>query len=848
MSRVSYQQFSSGLPVQRETLPTQSFKDNEADQSSFLSGLNPFGKANRDRLKDIPSDLAETFDGAVDQVSGAFTNNDEIRKRVESGETTPLQGTAETIGGGLRAGAGVVGEALIGAGKLFTTPEQEEKVKNLVTTATEAVAGTRPVQEIKAQYDEMTPQEQRNVQSFLGAAEGFGTMFGAKPVFDVLRQTLGAVGSAGDAAVDATKNAASNLKRNRTSQEAADDIVAAANPVEEATDVAVKPSNAVLDTVKGAGTQIRDFARRTANEAQDTAKESRRLAEMPAPKATLIKNGADEKIVNVIDRSTPEEIPLYRELVNQAKIAEQFPEDPKKLPKVIAGREFMKPVGYVIDQRKAIGKELGEARKGLSTTKNIDTNPAFRSFHTYLKENYQVRFDKEGKIVANTGTIASGDVPQIQKLYDQLRSDKLNSEAELDQWLQRTLKDFDLVQKREKTFSEEVSKIAEVARGQVGELMPPNYNQLRTQYAQISQPLNEMVKLLGYKGNLDEFTAKELKAGEVALRMLGNAADRPQSAIDGILDAAAANGYKSTVDINKLLYITDQLEDLYDITPTRGFSGSNTRGINQSSAGVAADAATFNIGGLFDRAMNSRASQKEIQASFEEYIKFLDEGEVEPGTFTPAQKTKSEQANVEEVVGQLIEKAPEAKTYIDDMADGVAVDIPNVRVAKAPIKSVDRAIEKVNFEEAGDATKLRDLARNSLVAMDGNSLTASLSRMDEILEEVKAEGLYARKKVQEPEQFSGYGGVIYNIETPNGLVAEIQVVEPGMIFGKMLPEDAKNILGEDLFKKIEADTGVTPGYGHEIYEKLRALSVADLEGPKGQALIKESVDYYEKLR
>jgi hypothetical protein len=296
----------------------------------------------------------------------------------------------------------------------------------------------------------------------------------------------------------------------------------------------------------------------------------------------------------------------------------------------------------LIDERKKVGTQLGERRKGLSTETDIDTNVAFRQFHEYLVDNKGAKFDTDGKILTDSGTLASSDIPKIQELYDQLASGKLNSEAELDSWLQRSLKDFDLVQKREKTFSDEVSSIAGVARGYVGELMPDDYNALRKQYAEMSGPLNDMVKLLGYKGNLDEFSAKELKISEVALRVLGNAADRPQSVIDGVLDTAKANGYASTVDLNKLIYVTDQLEDLYDITPTRGFSGSTARGNNQSSAGIATDAATFNVGGLFDRAMSSRASQKEIQESFEAYLNSIGEGTGTPGTFKPGQTVKDD--------------------------------------------------------------------------------------------------------------------------------------------------------------------------------------------------------------
>jgi hypothetical protein len=828
MSRISFKEFSAGLPVTRQT-PLQP-KQDEAPQGNTLGRV----------LSDIPGDVVDTFKGVIgsgrrgsEKFAEAFTKEGlSIPQRIAGATVAPFSAL-------VNAG----GEVLKGGAKLLTTEEFEKNLSGAVGEAGQAVFETPFVQDLVKMYEGLPESEKYTLSSIIAPMANVMTAGGggvvAKPVMEGVKSGL-------KTALKTTLKTGTRETTKRTASEAAEAIVRAANP---------EVANPVVDTIRGAGQQVADFAKRTVSEAQDTAAQSRRLAEMPEPKASLIRKGADERIVNVMEGATPEEVKVYRELIDQAKKKEADPTPNTPQPKVIAGREFLKPVEYVINERKSVGKSLGEYRKNLDTKKTIDTNPAFRAFHDYLKNNFKVKFDKDGQIIANTGTLASSDVQLIQKIYNQLRSDKKNSQAELDQWLQRTYKDYDLVQAREKTFSEEVPRIAEFARSEVRKLMPEDYNQLATEYARMSRPLNEFVKLLGYKGNLDDLTAKELKTGEVALRVLGNAADRPQSIIDDILDTATERGYQSNVDLNRLIYITDQLEDLYDITPSRGFSGSATRGINQSdAAGVIGEAATLNLGGLFNRAMGSRATQKEIQTAFEAYVKYLDKGGEpvpKPGSFKAGEnpsKTTTSPQQVETEIDEMIKKAPEAKAHIDTIADEVSAGIPNVRVAKAPIKSKDRAMEKIMNEEGGDTTKLRDLARNSIVPMDAEALTASLAKMDEVLAKAEADGLYARKKIQTPEKFSGYGGVIYNIETPNGMIAEIQVVEPRMIFGKMIPEDAKAILGEDLFNNIAKETGMEPGYGHKLYEQLRNLSITDLEGEKGQKLIQESVDYYNKLR
>lgn len=733
MSRVSFSEFSSGLPVTQVNPKAPRIPEQQGPKGNMIGRI----------LADAPSDIAETFKGVIGAGRDAGENFAEAF-------TTPNLSITQRFAGAIAAPfSGLVnagGEALKGGAKLFTTDEFEQATNEALVAGGKAVMSSELGQKARQFYENLPDDQKYTLTNIIGPTAnvmtaGFGaggTQAGSRAIKTSLKSAIKeapkrTAADAAEAVVRAAnpgleaqenifqsvKNRFGSLFNNNTqnqsvltedvvrqiSKEISDDAVRNLGAVDEkqvrklVEEFAARNSdtpgsisdeqiqlltqqiadtaktnervaNSFSDTLRGITTQFSDFAKRTAREAQDTAVQSRRLSQMPEQKASLIKNGADERVVNVIDRSTPEEIPIYRELVEQAKKAEQFPEDPRQLPKVIAGREFLKPVDYVIKQRKLVGQELGDYRKNkLTKTQDIDTNLAFRNFHKYLKDTYQVRFDKEGKIIPDSGTIAASDVPQVQKLYDQLKSDKLNSQVELDQWLQRTYKDYDLVQKREKTFSEEVSTIAERARSEVGKLMPEEYNVLRKRFAQLSTPLNDMVKILGYKGDLDKLTAKELKAGEVALRMFGNAADRPQSAIDNILNVANENGYQSPIDINKLVYVTDQLEDLYDITPSRGFSGSATRGVNQSSVGVATDAATFNVGGLFDRAMSSRATQKEIQESFESYLQYLDEGG-ERGTFVPAQKAKEQTAKADvedDIVLENIMKKSVVEVEPDDM-------------------------------------------------------------------------------------------------------------------------------------------------------------------------------------
>jgi len=381
------------------------------------------------------------------------------------------------------------------------------------------------------------------------------------------------------------------------------------------------------DIAKGLVTQGADFVRRVASNAQEAAGEARKMAKMPEPVSRFVRAGGDERAADLITKASPEERSLFRQAVDLAKTKEGAL-DSKVQPKEVAGRAFMEPVNFLLKQRDSVGAKLGAVRQKLSTQK-IDINPQFREFQRFLTENYGLLIDKSGNLMRGAGRVADSDMKEIQRIYDDLRPTVLGgakrSQKWIDEWSQRTFKEYDLRQAREKTFSDDVTRVAEKARSTLKKAMPDEYNKLSTTYAETMRPIQEVVKLLGYKGDIDKLSTKELKAGEVALRVLGNASSRPQEVIDAVLTAAKSGGFKSKVDMNKIITFVDKLEDLYDITPSRGFSGSATRGINQSDmTGIVSDVATMNVPGMASRALNSAPSQKELKEAFEALLKSLD--------------------------------------------------------------------------------------------------------------------------------------------------------------------------------------------------------------------------------
>jgi hypothetical protein len=538
-----------------------------------------------------------------------------IYDNVEAGTVTPGAGALQITGTGLRDGAEAVGEAGLGIGKAFLTPEAEAQFGRGAEKIGTNLASSEPVQTLLAKYNALSPEKKAVVDGTLGVAEGIGTMFALGPIIKAFKAGLNPVV---DAAVDATGNA---LRTGVTvAGQGVDAVEAGMSKVGDT----IRPA---MDVASGLKQQTTDYMSRVATDAKDAAIRSRALRLLPEPEAAILRTGIDERGVKLVKESTPAERAVYRDLVAASKDKSGDLLAPE--PKIVAGREFMKPVDHLLTTRDSVGKQLGEVRKTL-TSAPIDVTPQFREFQKYLNESLGIFVDSKGQFVPGKGKVAQADLAELQKLYNELRPDNtgkvMRSQKWLDEWSQRTFKDYDLRQAREQTFGDDVTRTADRARGIFKTALPPEYQTLSTQYAEVMKPIQDVAKLLGYRGDISLLTGKELKAAEVALRVLGSASDRPQSVIDAVLETATKNGYTSDVDLKKVIIMADAMEDIYpDITPKRGFTGSTARGVNQSDAlGAASDVASMNAGGMFRRVMSSTASQREIQSAFEAFLNSLD--------------------------------------------------------------------------------------------------------------------------------------------------------------------------------------------------------------------------------
>lgn len=189
----------------------------------------------------------------------------------------------------------------------------------------------------------------------------------------------------------------------------------------------------------------------------------------------------------------------------------------------------------------------------------------------------------------------------------------------------------------------------------------------------------------------------------------------------------------------------------------------------------------------------------------------------------------------------MMSKAPEAKAFVDKLADRIAKAVGG-KVAKTDIKGRDRALEKVLTEYGGDVDRITDLARNTVIV-------PGKAEFDKAFAALKKYSKTENVRMVPPEgDVLGYSGAIAKVKSPNGLIGEVQLNTPWMIYAKHPEGEARVLLGNDQFEEIAKKSGTQGGLGHKYYAEYRSLPFAEKMSPKGQQLAEKSKTYYTSIR
>lgn len=187
-----------------------------------------------------------------------------------------------------------------------------------------------------------------------------------------------------------------------------------------------------------------------------------------------------------------------------------------------------------------------------------------------------------------------------------------------------------------------------------------------------------------------------------------------------------------------------------------------------------------------------------------------------------------------------IKDANEAMPEIQGVAEKIAAKY-NATVTPPNIKSKESIIRKAKSDYNGDVSKVRDTARNTIVAPAGalESIINDLSKLP---------GTIKVKRQSADTDPLGYSGTIVNYRAKNGVIGEIQVNTPDMIYAKEPEVFAKGILGKE-YSRLDMKYNHSGGKGHVLYEEWRVI---DLKNPANNdrvsSIEKKSKTYYANFR
>ena len=140
---------------------------------------------------------------------------------------------------------------------------------------------------------------------------------------------------------------------------------------------------------------------------------------------------------------------------------------------------------------------------------------------------------------------------------------------------------------------------------------------------------------------------------------------------------------------------------------------------------------------------------------------------------------------------ELYQQAEEAQEYLSQATEEIANQLEGEPLIPPTLKGRDRTLEKITADYGGDASRITDLARSSIIFDNPEQVNQALEVLQNLFNVVRI-----KDRFQNPA--NGYRDILLNLEMPNGHVVEMQL---------------------HLRSILEVKNGI----GHELYEQVRGI-------------------------
>lgn len=317
-----------------------------------------------------------------------------------------------------------------------------------------------------------------------------------------------------------------------------------------------------------------------AAEAVETAKYNALAPE--AQKA--VRGGLLRRDVEAFTSANDKERTILKDMVNAAE--ENTNNRGTTHPSDLLGKEMNRRIKLLDEDRKTIGKALGEHVKGLKAKdiggieqvqqdvlKRLDEIPGLEGIKTKVGESGKIELDFSDTAMSGSQTEAARK--ELQAIWDDMTN---RTPFQLHRQRQELFEALGGKKAAQLQLTETQEQGMDAVREGIAdslERISPDYKALNAEYRGITTPLREMRKF--YKGT--EGAAEDVldaKGGLLARRLTSNVASAPElrRVLDEIGAQLAKRGHDvSDVDLNKLQDFYNALNRYYDITKDTTFEG-----------------------------------------------------------------------------------------------------------------------------------------------------------------------------------------------------------------------------------------------------------------------------------
>ncbi len=189
---------------------------------------------------------------------------------------------------------------------------------------------------------------------------------------------------------------------------------------------------------------------------------------------------------------------------------------------------------------------------------------------------------------------------------------------------------------------------------------------------------------------------------------------------------------------------------------------------------------------------------------------------------------------VADAVKKIERNARKAGPKLQSIAESVASRF-GARVTPLNYKGAASIARKLD----GNPNKvIKDAARTTIIA--------SKDEIPKIIAALKKSPGVSNYKEHNAKDNAGYTGHLFNFKI-KGVMTEIQVNTPEMIYAKESMRDALKILGKAEYLRIRRKTGQFAGWGHKYYEDSRSKRADNPKRRKGNSSEIDSKNYYSSF-